>query len=231
METPQSHFNRIAHRYDAYKRKNSFYYSSLKSLLGSLIPSGKSVLEIGCGTGELLASLKPSKGLGIDISSEMVSLAKKKYGTNPRLDFKIGSAEKLLINGKWDYVIMVDVVEHLVDHRTVFSRISRFIGPHTKLIITMANPIWEPILVLAEKLRLKMPEGPHRRIKFNQIKSFLKAEQLTIIKHDFDLLIPVFIPGITSIINNGLKSKYIKKYAFIEIIVASKESNSHTRVG
>ena len=39
----------------------------------------ESVLEFGSGNGGLLAGLSPSRGLGIDISSGMVELAKKNY--------------------------------------------------------------------------------------------------------------------------------------------------------
>jgi cyclopropane fatty-acyl-phospholipid synthase-like methyltransferase len=35
-----------------------------------LVPSGQRVLELGCGEGQLLRSLQPSHGVGVDLSQE-----------------------------------------------------------------------------------------------------------------------------------------------------------------
>ena len=47
-------------------------------------------------------------------------------------------------------------------------------GSKSVFINTMANPSWEPFLVLAEKLRLKMPEGEHKRIKFEDLRFMIQ---------------------------------------------------------
>ena len=85
----------------------------------------------------------------------------------------------------------------------------------------MANPIWEPVLMIGEKVGLKMPEGPHNRIRYKDIKSLIKSLGLKIIKHDYKLLIPVHVPLLTSLFNNYLE-KYLKKLCFIEYFVIKK---------
>ena len=57
---------------DRWKRKNRYYYSELERICSRLIPPCKSVLEIGCGTGDLLNSVRPDRGLGIDLSRGMI---------------------------------------------------------------------------------------------------------------------------------------------------------------
>ena len=79
MITVREHFNQIAGDYDGWKKKNWYYYKSLKDLYHNLIPEGTSVLEAGCGTGEILVFLKPSRGVGFDISEKMIALGKEKY--------------------------------------------------------------------------------------------------------------------------------------------------------
>jgi hypothetical protein len=38
-----------------------------------LVPSGASLPEYSCGGGDLLASLKPARGLGVDFSPDMIA--------------------------------------------------------------------------------------------------------------------------------------------------------------
>jgi ubiquinone/menaquinone biosynthesis C-methylase UbiE len=161
----RKHFDRIALAYDRGKGRYSFYYSRLKRILKSLIPPSRNVFEVGCGTGDLLNCLRPARGYGFDISEKMVSIAKSKYE----------KSEKLKFSGKWpkekfEYIFMSDVVEHLENPEEVFKKISRLMQPETVFVNTMANPVWEPILILGEKLRLKMPEGPHKRIEYQKVK-------------------------------------------------------------
>src|SRR5687768_17912860 len=43
--------------------RHSYYYEEDRRYLRFLVPEGKRVLDLGCGMGDLLASLKPSKGV------------------------------------------------------------------------------------------------------------------------------------------------------------------------
>ena len=47
------------------------------------------MLEIGCGTGDLLAACKPRTGMGLDIAPRMIARAREKY---PDLAFVVGDA-------------------------------------------------------------------------------------------------------------------------------------------
>src|SRR3989344_4041488 len=113
---PENHFNIIAKDYDYWKNKNWYYYRNLKTLYGSFIPANSRIWEIGCGTGDILASLEPSTGLGTDISEEMINMAKQKYSGKINLKFKatdITEAIKTTETENYDYIIMVDVLEHI----------------------------------------------------------------------------------------------------------------------
>ena len=214
----EKHFDKVAESYDFYKKKNSFYYDNLKKLLRSLIPPKSDVFEFGCGTGELLASLNPKNGYGFDISKEMIKLAKFKHKSNKNLHFSDSFSE--IVNHQ-SYVFMSDVIEHLENPAETFKQISKLMNKNTKYIITMANPIWEPFLMLAEKLNLKMPEGPHKRIKYRDLRSEIEKRGLRIIKHDYTLLIPVKIPLITKFANKYFERPF-RKLCFIEYFVITK---------
>ncbi len=88
---------RIADQFDAlapnrrnWKRKNKYYYDLQTAYLRFLVPPGQRVLELGCGTGETLAALEPSHGVGVDVSEMMVAEAAREH---PGLTFIHGDAE------------------------------------------------------------------------------------------------------------------------------------------
>src|SRR4030042_686722 len=88
------------------KRRARYYYKNMQNLMRFIVPRGSKVLEIGCGTGELLAGTEPKRGVGIDISPKMLGLAAASF---PDLEFVEGDAHNLPIDEKFDYVIMSDV--------------------------------------------------------------------------------------------------------------------------
>lgn len=210
------HFDKVASGYDSGKRKYSFYYENLKKLLGELIPKNKRVFEIGCGTGDLLASLKPKYGYGMDISNQMIKISKTKYQDSKNLHYSTDWPKE-----NFDYIFMSDVIEHLENPIEVFQKISKLMTKNSVFINTMANPFWEPALMVAEKLRFKMPEGPHNRIKNKELGIMLGRTGLKVAKHDYRLLVPVKIPYFTNFVNNLLE-RPLKKLAFIEYLVAVK---------
>ncbi|MDT9702410.1 class I SAM-dependent methyltransferase, partial [Streptomyces sp. P17] len=55
-----------------------------------LIPRQKRVLELGCGRGDLLATLEPSPGVGVDFSPGAIERARSQY---PHLNFIVGDVE------------------------------------------------------------------------------------------------------------------------------------------
>src|SRR3990172_6820793 len=59
--------------------RNLYYYTEDYNYMRFLVPEGLQVLDLGCGSGELLAALKPSRGVGVDFSERMVEVARDKH--------------------------------------------------------------------------------------------------------------------------------------------------------
>ena len=55
-------------------RTGRHYRGRLAEIYRFLVPPGQRVLELGCGSGDLLAALRPACGVGVDFSAEMVKL-------------------------------------------------------------------------------------------------------------------------------------------------------------
>ena len=217
------HFDEVAQRYDFYKRKNWYYYEALKRLYAQLIPHAHetSILEVGCGTGDILASLHPRHGVGIDVSKEMVRMARAKHKD---LDVEVGAAESWKAKEQFDYIILSDVIEHLSDVNQTLKNLASLSTQHTIIIITMANPLWEPLLMLAEKAGMKMPEGPHTRLARKDIEALARQNGLKIVKRGKRLLIPKKIPLLHAINDWFYKIPLIRKLGLIEYLVVKKET-------
>lgn len=218
------HFDSIAPDYDYWKKKNWYYYGNLKRLLRLKIPAQASVLEIGCGTGDLLASLNPSRGLGIDISPEMIALARTKYSSNTALEFIAIDIADMPSSLDFDVIFMADVLEHLENGERFFGDVGRIVKPGASVIITIANPIWEPILMVAEKLSLKMPEGPHERLSLPATEEIFCRHGFTIIEKDLDLLCPIPIPFADQINKTFGKLPFIRNLQFVKFWVLRKNT-------
>jgi ubiquinone/menaquinone biosynthesis C-methylase UbiE len=94
--------------YYRYKRKKFL------ELLESINFHDKSVLEVGCGPGGNLIEIlkkKPSKLAGVDISNEMISLAKERLPSKVEL-FKSDGKELPFSNKSFDIVFTATVLQH-----------------------------------------------------------------------------------------------------------------------
>jgi len=91
-------YNKTAHKYDLRYNKNKNYKFILDKVINK-IPKGSRALDIGCGTGIPVDKIlsKHFEVLGIDISKEMIKLAKKNV---PNVKFKVKDSLKLKFRRK-----------------------------------------------------------------------------------------------------------------------------------
>ena len=78
QKTRINHWDAIARKTDSWRGWSAAYHERLAEVYRFWIAPGQRVLELGCGRGDLLAALKPSKGVGVDFSQEMILRAKKR---------------------------------------------------------------------------------------------------------------------------------------------------------
>jgi ubiquinone/menaquinone biosynthesis C-methylase UbiE len=71
----QKHFDNLAINRNSWIDKNSYFYQDDEKYMKFLTVEGQRILDLGCGTGQLLNALKPSYGVGVDLSSNMIDIA------------------------------------------------------------------------------------------------------------------------------------------------------------
>ncbi|MDY7000721.1 MAG: glycosyltransferase [Thermodesulfobacteriota bacterium] len=190
----QIQFDALAEKRRRWKAKNAYYYTSQTAYLRFLVPPGKRVLELGCGTGELLAALEPGFGVGVDLSEAMIKRAQADY---PDLKFLAGDAENPAtwgIKEPFDYIILPDLIGHLEDVQATFENLRPFCTPETRLVVTYYNFLWEPALKFAEKIGFKMPQRMQNWLSPFDIKNLLHLADFETVKTDRRLLFPKKIP-------------------------------------
>jgi ubiquinone/menaquinone biosynthesis C-methylase UbiE len=225
----QEHFDKISKEYDYWKKKNYYYYDTIKEFVRRIIPPGNKVLEVGCGTGDILAHVKPGTGVGVDISPEMVSIAAKKH---PEYRFVAGAIEDLDLGEKFDYIIVVDVMDHVQDVHDVFKALFKLCHPATKIILTTINPWWDPVLDLAEKVGAKMPEGPHNFIEKRNLETMAEAADLKISYSGYLLLFPKYIPVFSYLVNSiGTRLWPLYKMSFVQYMIIQPGPENHNDLG
>ncbi|XZF13294.1 class I SAM-dependent methyltransferase [Chitinophagaceae bacterium MMS25-I14] len=106
------------------------------------------VLDAGCGTGDLLKEMKQAgfgKLYGIDISDSMISIAKDncRDGVNEgRINLQVGSVLELPFeNDKFDIVICSGLVEYLSDDAGWTKEVKRVLKKDGILVLNVTNKI------------------------------------------------------------------------------------------
>ena len=211
-------FDEIAPDRDRWIRRNRYYYRGLADYCRFVIPPGSRVLEIGSGTGDLLAAVKPSRGLGIDLSPKMVAISRDKY---PALEFRVGDAEALNLNERFDYVILSDLIGYLYDIEAMFEQLHQVVTPRTRIIITYYNYLWEPALRIGDLLRLKLWTPLQNWLGMSDIENLLYLSGFEVVNTGFRFLIPKWIPGFSWLANKYLaRLPALKKLCLTQVLVA-----------
>jgi len=197
----QRHWDAVAESRDRQRGWGGYYHQRLKEIYRFLIPSGMRVMEIGCGEGELLAALKPSRGVGVDFSSGMLKRAQDRY---PELEFVAADAHALDIDGEFDFIILSDLVNDLWDVQTVFGEIGKIASPSTRLIINTYSRLWELPLAAAKSLRLATPSLVQNWLTCEDIDNLLHLAGFEVIRHWEEILFPLDWPIVTPFCNRYL---------------------------
>jgi SAM-dependent methyltransferase len=200
-DTLIAYFNNNAENRDAWIKKNSYYNQKIVEFMQFHIPPDSTVLEIGCGTGFLLNALRPKKGVGIDFSEEMTKTASHKY---PHLHFITADALDYHLEGTFDYIILADTIGYFRDIQGVLKNIRQNCTSKTRIIITIYNFLWEPILKFAEALNQKMKQPFTNWLAPKDVEELLCLEDFDVIKSGELLLFPKYFPLLASLCNKYL---------------------------
>ncbi|MGC8829983.1 MAG: glycosyltransferase [Verrucomicrobiia bacterium] len=178
------HYHRLIHHYYRY-----------------FIPKGARVLEAGCGIGDLLSDVEPAEGVGVDISPQMIEIARNRH---PNLRFVVADILSYESEEKFDYIVASDLINDLSDVQAFFERLHQFSTPRTRLVLNFYNHLWRPVLAIAEKLGFKSPTPPQNWLSLSDVKNLLALAKWDVVHTETKILLPIKIPLISSFVNRWI---------------------------
>jgi ubiquinone/menaquinone biosynthesis C-methylase UbiE len=117
------------------------YYGDPRPDIAQLVdPSGKNILDVGCGEGALASSLKEAGAAhiaGIELDTGAANIAGERLDRLVHGD--VGAVPLPFEPEQFDYVIFADVLEHLPDPEHVLERTLPFLRPGGRVIVSVPN--------------------------------------------------------------------------------------------
>ncbi len=203
--------DRLAYWEQAAQRKRTFrnwgatYHRRLGQVYRHLVAPGLRVLELGCGQGDLLASLKPSLGVGVDFSSGMIQRARQRH---PELHFIQADVHALPagepFDQPFDVIILSDLLNDVWDVQRVFEQAQRLCSPHTRLILNTYSRLWELPLLAAQKLGLAQPVLYSNWLTMEDLANLAALADFEVLRHWQEVLCPLPIPLLEPLCNRWL---------------------------
>jgi 2-polyprenyl-3-methyl-5-hydroxy-6-metoxy-1,4-benzoquinol methylase len=220
----RAHWDDQAADYARNKSRNAAYYDALKELVDRAIPAERRrrILEVGCGTGAILAHLRPTSGTGVDISERMIDQARAQQAQRRHLEFRVLDAAAVATLGRFDAVVCTDVLEHVADWQAVADALIGATAPGGTIVITTPNPRWALPLWVLEKVNLKMPEGPHRFVNIGHIAERLRQRGCLVQHAGTHQLLPARLGGLGPALSRRAEQlPLLRGLGVIQLVVAA----------
>jgi len=201
----RQHLEKIRAFYDAAPTAASedgrTYRTCLAHYYNLLIPAGASVLEIGCGSGELLAQLRAGRKVGIDLSATQIAAARARL---PGAEFHEQAGEELALTEKFDCIIISDTLNLAADAQLLLEQLHRVTHADTRLILNFFSSLWRPVLRAASFLGLRAAQPQSSWLSSADVRNLLQLADWSPLIIQSRLLLPVRCLGLEQILNRWL---------------------------
>lgn len=192
-------WNSMADREDTAPAR--YYHKRLRQIYRFLIPTGSSVIELGSGDGDLLASLEPRRGVGVDFSVANVELARARH---PGLEFIHADVHELEMNEKFDYVVIAGLANDVWDIQTMLEKVTQLCHPGTRVVLDIFNKLWQLPIALARSTGLAQRMLRQNWVSVDDMRNLLRISGFEVISTSGEVLLPLRLPVIDIIFNRFL---------------------------
>lgn len=197
----KSYFNKAAEGWREYRRKRSYYWDSITEYCNYFIHPSNSVLEVGCGAGELIGTVNGSRKVGIDFCEKLIEQARE---SQKNVEFHVMAAEEISLDEKFDVIVMSNLTGFVNDIELIFNQIHKVCHERTRIIVTSYNRMWEPLIRFAEFIGIKRPTPQQNWLSKKDLINLLYLAGFETYRCNSSMLIPFRIPLISSLFNRWI---------------------------
>jgi 2-polyprenyl-6-hydroxyphenyl methylase/3-demethylubiquinone-9 3-methyltransferase len=134
--------------------------------------AGLRILDIGCGAGLLCEPFTRlgAQVIGIDPSATNIAVAKLHADrAQLSIDYRCTTVEEIDVRERFDIVLAMEVVEHVIDVGAFLDRCAQMLKPGGMMVVSTLNRNWKSFalgIVAAEYVLRWLPRGTHQWDKF-----------------------------------------------------------------
>jgi SAM-dependent methyltransferase len=201
------YFNKIGAKRKE-RRFSRYYWREITQYVSYFSHQDSSVLEVGCGNGDLLASIEGNHKTGIDFSAAYIKWAEEKHA-GKNIEFLQMDANAIQLDKKYDLIVISNLIGFVDDIQNVFEQVHKCCHANTKVIVQFYNSFWEPLIKLSELIGLKQKTPTQNWLSTRDINNLLFVSGFDVYRNSKRLIFPFFIPLLSTVLN-----RYLAKFPF-----------------
>lgn len=208
---------RLAPTRPRWVERNRYFYRQVHALFRFLVEPNRRVLHLRSGSGDLLAAVQPSRGCGVELTEETIAWARER---NPQGEYRHGHPDEFVPDTAYDYIIASELGE-VVDVQRMLRNLRSGCERHTRLLLHTYNHLWEPVLALATRLGLKVPQEQQNWLAEEDLKGMLELEGWEWLKTYRVVLFPKWLPLLGFLFNRvAIALPFVNRLALVKVLVA-----------
>ncbi len=194
-------FDRAAREMPRFSSGVRHLRGDVAATLRRVVPADARVLEVGCGRGDALASLRNAVRHGLDVSPAAVERARVDH---PGLDVREGDALTFRSDERYDAIVCDRLVHSTPDIQMLLENLAAHLAPGGRVYLTCYNYLWEPALRVAERLGLKLPTPENNWLSESDLVNLFDLADLEVVKFEDRMLVPAPVPVVARLANRFL---------------------------
>ena len=220
QEDRRIHWENVANQPEKLVAPRRYYHKRLSEIYQFVVSPKLSVLEIGCGKGDLLASVKPRFGVGLDLSPHMLQIARRRH---PDLYFVQADGHVIPFGHTFDVIILSDLINDLWDVQAVLEQIHAISNHRTRIVINVYSKIWEMPLKFAQRFGMMSRLLSQNWLAPDDIRNLFYLSGFEVMRCWQEILWPVKTPIISGFMNRFLVKIWpFKWFALTNFTIARK---------
>jgi SAM-dependent methyltransferase len=214
------YFNRLAEKRKE-RRFSAYYWKEISNYVGYFSHEDSSVLEVGCGSGDLLAAIAGKDKTGIDFSEGYISWAKQKHN-GKGINFLVMDANQITLDRKFDLIIISNLIGFVDDIENVFEQVKKCCHANTKVIVQYYNSFWEPVIRFTELIGIKQRTPVQNWLSTRDINNLLYISGFDVYRNSKRLIFPFFVPVLSFLFNRYLAKFPVFRFFSLNIYSFAK---------